>query len=497
MTGEISDSTTGTSLLNRKWVKVFLLVFFAFSTFFVHNSILHPDIMEVRNLVTAHEMLTDGNWIVTTMNGEYRFEKPPLPTWVAAGVEGVFGDSLAMQRAAAGMMGLLLAYFLYVFVRRITEQKSTGIVAALMLLTCYNVVLQGRTATWDIYCHAFMLGGVYFLYKALYSPMRVSNFLFAGVLMGLSFMSKGPVAITAMLLPAVIALLVWRLPDMRGRWLALVGMIVIAVVLGVWWYAYIYLSVSDAATEIVQKETTSWVGHNVRPWWYYWRFFLESGIWAPLLVYVIVRAIMGWKSENAATRIGLVWTLAGVLILSLFPEKKMRYLMPLMVPCCLLMASWVASHWQARTVRRLVGVVCCLFVLFECFGFPSLKHILGYDERESLSELRTLVAQDSSYKVCYVNQEGHIFRIDMVYHLMHKIETCPSEELDSYLSQSENPVLLLLPHDFDLADISLPEGAALSDEGTYDDNSHPLTDKHYNTSLVNRAVMFTPSVAKP
>ena len=496
MTDETTESNSVISLLSRKWVKVFLLVFFAFSTFFVNNSILRPDLMEVRNLVTAHEMVTDGNWVVTTMNGQYRFEKPPLPTWVAAGVELVFGDSLSMQRAATGVMGLLLAFFLYLFARRITSSRSTGLVAALMLLTCYNVVLQGRTATWDIYCHAFMLGAVYFLYKALYHPARFSNFLLAGVMMGLSFMSKGPVAILAMLLPAVIALLVWRVPDMRGRWLSIAGALLLAVVLGGWWYAYIYLRVPDAVSAIVQKETTSWVDHNVRPWWYYWRFFLESGIWAPLLVYVIVRSIKGWKSEPAATRIGLVWTLAGVVLMSLFPEKKMRYLMPLMVPCCLLMASWVSGHWQARTVRRLVGVVCCLFVLFEWLFFPLFKHFFGYDERAGLSELRTLVQQDSTYKVCYVDQEEHIFRIDMVYHLMHKVETCPSEALDGYLAQSGTPVLLLLPKDFDLAVITLPEGAALSDVGTYDDNSLPSTDKHYNTSLVNRAVTFTPSVTK-
>ena len=142
-------------------MKRLLLVIFCLSTFFVHNTVLRPDIMEVRNLVTAHEMVVDGHWLVPTMNGEYRLEKPPLPTWVAACVELVFGDNLAIQRAMAGVMGLLLTLFLYLFALRLTGRRDTSLVAALMLMTCYTIILQGRTVTWDIYCHAFMMGAVW------------------------------------------------------------------------------------------------------------------------------------------------------------------------------------------------------------------------------------------------------------------------------------------------------------------------------------------------
>ena len=45
---------------------------------------LAVSIMEARNFITAREMITDGNWLLTTMNGEARYEKPPLPTWLTA-----------------------------------------------------------------------------------------------------------------------------------------------------------------------------------------------------------------------------------------------------------------------------------------------------------------------------------------------------------------------------------------------------------------------------
>ena len=47
----------------------------------INIDVIDVTIMEARNFITAREMLTDGNWLLTTMNGEPRYQKPPLPTW--------------------------------------------------------------------------------------------------------------------------------------------------------------------------------------------------------------------------------------------------------------------------------------------------------------------------------------------------------------------------------------------------------------------------------
>ena len=53
--------------------------------------VLPVTIMEARNLVTAREMVQDGNWLLTTMNGLPRYQKPPLPTWITAIFGFIFG----------------------------------------------------------------------------------------------------------------------------------------------------------------------------------------------------------------------------------------------------------------------------------------------------------------------------------------------------------------------------------------------------------------------
>ena len=52
--------------------------------FTVNINLVDITIMEARNFVTAREMLLDNNWLMPTFNGEPRYQKPPLPTWISA-----------------------------------------------------------------------------------------------------------------------------------------------------------------------------------------------------------------------------------------------------------------------------------------------------------------------------------------------------------------------------------------------------------------------------
>lgn len=133
--------------MNRKIVHVFFLLLVCYFSFFVHNRVIYADIMESRNLVTAREIVMEGNWLIPTMNGELRLEKPPLPTWVAACIELISPDNLPLQRAAAGIMATLLVFFLYGFAAYQTRRDVFGLISALVLCTSFNIILMGRTAT--------------------------------------------------------------------------------------------------------------------------------------------------------------------------------------------------------------------------------------------------------------------------------------------------------------------------------------------------------------
>ena len=198
----------------RSW-QAFVIVLMSVFAFFINNEVITPDIMEARNIVTAREMVDDGHWLVPTMNGELRLEKPPLPTWLTAVAQMVSPDNLALQRGMAGAAGVLLVIFFYLTVKLVVDDRRHAFLSTAILMTCYNIVLMGRTATWDIYCHAFMMCGIYFLLRALKDDGRQwGDFTLAGLAMGLSFMSKGPVSFFGLLLPMLLALVATYRPKM-------------------------------------------------------------------------------------------------------------------------------------------------------------------------------------------------------------------------------------------------------------------------------------------
>lgn len=362
-------------------------------TFFVNNRTLQPDIMESRNLVTAREMVETGEWLVPTMNGELRLEKPPLPTWVSAVVESVSPDDIAAQRAVASLFGVMLVVFFYLLCRDVF--RVDPVIAVILLCSCYQFMLMARTVSWDIYTHAFMLGGIYFLVMAVKVRGRQWwRFCLAGLFAGLSVMSKGPVSLFALFLPFLLAWGIFDRPSMRGKWLPVGVMVLVTIVVGCWWYAYIHIFHADEWQAVMAKETGSWLNRNVRPWHYYWKFFLEAGVWALLLVTSIIMVLRRGFRGDRSRLVPVMWMLFCLVLLSCMPEKKTRYLLPLLIPAAVVMAQavgiWCASfssrgsaditlghssgmhapRWPFRLNAWLLAAVCA--------GIPVGAYIMVY-----------------------------------------------------------------------------------------------------------------------
>ena len=326
------------------WCLIILLV--CFVSFFVYNDTVPADLMESRNLVTAREMVNTGNYLIPTMNGELRLEKPPLPTWIAAGIEHAFPYNLVAQRAAAGIAATLMVFFLFLLVRKITGETVLAFMAALVLATCYNPVMMGRNATWDIYCHAFMLGALYFMWSAFKSEGKQwARFLLAGFFMGLSFLSKGPVSFYALLLPFLVGFIIVEKPSLKGKTAPFIGMILLTLIVSFWWPAYIAAFHPETGSAVAAKESGAWLSHNVRPLWYYWQFPAEAGIWALFWVTSLFYYFYYFRKRNPEPRnifrLSVIWTLAALILLSLIPEKKTRYLLPMLIPGAINIAFYV------------------------------------------------------------------------------------------------------------------------------------------------------------
>ena len=322
-----------------KYNYTFWIIATCFAIFFVNLDALVINIMEARNFITAREMIQDGNWILTTLNGEPRYQKPPLPTWLTAISAMTFGlKSLTALRLPAALVTLLLVVFFNKLAILFTENKKYAFISSLILATSFYIVFAGRNGQWDIFTHGFMMVTIYQLFLFFTSEdKKYQRALIAAIFFGFSFMSKGPVSLYALFLPFLISFgIVYKFKDFKTRILPLILFLIVGLIISGWWHWYTFNFDPQAVTEITKKETSNWTGYNVRPFYYYWSFFTQSGIWTiPAFIGLLYPYLKNRVSNKKGYLFTFLWTMASVILLSLIPEKKSRYLLPVLIPLAL------------------------------------------------------------------------------------------------------------------------------------------------------------------
>ncbi|MFA7401946.1 MAG: glycosyltransferase family 39 protein [Bacteroidales bacterium] len=293
---------------------------------------LKVTIMEARNFIAAREMLSDGNWILTTMNGEPRYEKPPLPTWITAIFGLLFGiKNVFALRFPGVIMVWAIGVFIYLFSKNLTNDKTHSFINALIGVSSFYVFGIIIEAPWDIYTHGFMMVAIFFLYR-VYNSNNKWDILLASVFIGFSILSKGPVSLYALLLPFILAYaLVY---GVKNKFVLKSLLVLIpGLVLGSIWFIYVRAADTETFSKITQVETSNWSSYNVKPFYYYWNFFLQSGIWTIPAICGLLYLFMIKRVKNGSHyNLSFFWTLFSVVLLSLIPEKKARYLMPVLIP---------------------------------------------------------------------------------------------------------------------------------------------------------------------
>lgn len=347
-------------------------------------------IMEARNFITAREMLTDGNWLLTTMNGEPRYQKPPLPTWLAALSAILFGTkSLLAYRLPALILVSLIGIGNYLLSLKLINDKKQALINALITMTSFYVIGIVIEAPWDIFTHGFMLIGIYNLFLLFQKPSNYwKHTIISGVFIGLSILSKGPVSLYVLFLPFLIAYgLTYRYRTFRAKVFSIFSLIILAIGIGAWWYIYVRIQDPETFLEIANKETGNWSSYNVRPFYYYWSFFTQSGLWTvPAFISLLYPYLKSRVSNLKAYKFTLFWTLAAVLLLSIIPEKKSRYLMPVLIPLALNIGFYIEylikSFKDLKDKRETLpvyfnfGLIAAIGILFPITGFffgPFLK----------------------------------------------------------------------------------------------------------------------------
>lgn len=328
----------------------------------------------------AREMVVDGQWLVTHVNGVVNSHKPPLFFWLIA----VFSLPLgAVTEFTARLPSVLAALGTLVLVMRLGRRwygPKTAALAGLLLATTFMFWDKARWSQIDslLCCLIWVALSAFESWRAGDADGRRAGALF-WFAAALAVLAKGPVGL---LLPVGIVVVVLALERDLGAWrrfAPLVGPLVFVLVAGSWavaatlWGPADYSVIGALREHFVERGIHGM--HHLRPFWYYAeRLPLSLLPWTALLPGALVLAFRD-RRRAPGMRLALAAAVFVVVFFSISTEKRDLYVLPAFPAIALMMAVLVArvAGWRdeigdaAGVHRRWVtigqGAIGGLFVL--------------------------------------------------------------------------------------------------------------------------------------
>jgi 4-amino-4-deoxy-L-arabinose transferase-like glycosyltransferase len=306
------------------------------------------------------------SWLVPTLEGEPRIHKPPLTAWITS---RFFDDAtlaalddpdasqrhraykrLAWQVRLSGLLSacltLLATFALGVTLAPGRDRTLTGLFAITVAATTLYTLRFGRQATTDVQLALWVTIANVLVAQLLLMRVSWITAIGCGAALGLALMSKGPVALVQSVLPAVIFATWrrWRAPcanESRARWQPLLAGIVVMLAVGGAWYAIVLARVpgvwSQWLAEVTRVGATDNAGDNPLSYLTILPYLLP---WTPFAVVGAVEAILRYRDARELTgpMLALLTVVVPVVVMSFFPDRKERYLLPLTAPAAVLAA---------------------------------------------------------------------------------------------------------------------------------------------------------------
>lgn len=335
-------------LFRKIRTETLVIIVLCLASFFVNNSALSTDGEEAKIVVTARDIANYGNWMTPTMNGVDCLSTPPLPAWVAAFVERAYPENISAQRCVSAVLATFLSLFFFGVARYMERRRGFAELATMVFLTCYHIIYLGRMVSHEVYGITFMMGAIYFFMRLFYDnryfahPHKWRWALLAGVMMGLSLLGNGVVTFYAILLPFFVATMLLKRPELKGRRAPLLLAVFVCLVTFGWWYVYLFYHHPEVIGEVLRTEFAPWLVGHTRPWYYYWRFFADMGVWAILALATFF--VPYWRKRVSTKRpylMSMLWGVVALVLLSIMPQKSMDDLFVLMPPLAMAVACLI------------------------------------------------------------------------------------------------------------------------------------------------------------
>ena len=379
--GRLPPPTAPAPPARRPWAAAWIVVAFLAATLPSIDDRPLTKAAEARAWVVARGMATTGDLLVPSYHGEPRLKKPPLQSWVQAGLMTALDDaSLAVAGLGSVLVGLLFALAPW-WLGRAVGAEAAGLVGALLLAGTRATLTWGGSPEHDVPFAAWTGLAFVALARASAPDGRLRHVAASGLACGLALLTKDPFA-PAFVGGTAVVLQVRARRVAPGPAVAWWGVFLLGTLLpiGAWVAALaVRLGSVGALFDEALRQASGAGGAHTKGFLaglVYHLGTLPKGLlpWAPVAAGLAVALAIRGRRDPAARaalvetpRFALVATLVCLGVLTLTPAKQEHYVLPALVPAALL-----AGHVVVRAARVLPGgakpVVALLLVAAAAYA---------------------------------------------------------------------------------------------------------------------------------
>jgi len=294
----------------------------------------------------AREMVVDGQWVVTHVNGMVNTHKPPFFFWLIALLSLPFGRVTSLTARLPSALAALGTVAMTLRLGRRTSSERTAVLAAFILATCYLFWDKARSVQIDavLCCLIWVALSAFESWRAGDLDGRRAGLVFWAAA-ALAVLAKGPVGL---LLPLGIAVATLAVDREIGRWrqfAPLTGPLIFAAICGAWVVATMLWGPAEYSVWAALKEHFVDRGlhgmHHAQPWWYYAKVLPPQLL--PWTYLVPGALVLAWRRRDRTDRFLLVTVIFIVLFFSISTEKRTLYVLPAFPAFALMTARFVGA----------------------------------------------------------------------------------------------------------------------------------------------------------
>jgi 4-amino-4-deoxy-L-arabinose transferase-like glycosyltransferase len=333
---------------------------------------------EPRFAEASREMRQSGDFLVPRLNGQYRFDKPPLIYWCQVLAYDILGENDFAARLPTVIFAALTAVVTWMYSSRIFGPRI-GLWSGILFATSLQVFIHSRAAVADIALVFFFLTATWADWERLRNPDSAFWRWTFYLSLGLGFLAKGPVALLPVFFAPVQSFLNHSPYRFQFR-SALQGVLVVLVVIGLWGVPALiathgeYLKIG-IGRHVFLRSLQPMESHGVAGIWGYLLFlpyypvvtFFSFFPWC-LFLPGCVKRLWAHREPDENYLVGAI--LIVFLVFTLIQTKLPHYVLPAYP----MLAMLTARHAeQSRWARPILGTTLIVYLLIALVGFRVIE----------------------------------------------------------------------------------------------------------------------------